>query len=112
MLVAVPLQLWALPGQPSVAEVHGLLAAHYRDQAFVSVAPLEESAALAELDPEGLNGSNDMRLHVFGNEAQGQALLAAVLDNLGKGASGAAVQNMNLMLGLEPTAGLDHRLAA
>ncbi len=112
MLVAVPLQLWALPGRPSVAQVHGLLSDHYRDQAFVSVAPLDECAAMAELDPESLNGSNDMRLFVFGNESQGQALLAAVLDNLGKGASGAAVQNMNLMLGLDPTAGLEHRLAA
>ncbi len=112
MMVQVPLQLWALPGEPGVADLHEVLAAHYRDQAFVSVAALEESADTAQLDPEALNGTNDMRLYVFGNQAQGQALLAAVLDNLGKGASGAAVQNMNLMLGLEPTAGLEPRLAA
>ena len=58
------------------------------------------------LDPEALNGTNSLKLYVFGDEAKGQARLVAVLDNLGKGASGAAVQNLNLMLGLEEDAGL------
>jgi N-acetyl-gamma-glutamyl-phosphate reductase len=112
MLVQVPLQLWALPGRPSPDDLHQALAEHYRGQDFVGVAAAEESAGLEGLDPEGLNGTNDMRLHVFGNGAGDQAVLAAVLDNLGKGASGAAVQNMNLMLGLDPQAGLAERLAA
>jgi len=112
MLVQVPLQLWALPGKPSADEIRGLLADHFAGQRFVSVASAEESAAREDLDPEGLNGTNDMRLYVFGNAAGDQAVLAAVLDNLGKGASGAAVQNMNLMLGLDPQAGLAERLAA
>jgi N-acetyl-gamma-glutamyl-phosphate reductase len=112
MLVQVPLQLWALPGRPSPDDLRQALAEHYRGQDFVGVAAAEESAGLEGLDPEGLNGTNDMRLHVFGNGAGDQAVLAAVLDNLGKGASGAAVQNMNLMLGLDPQAGLAERLAA
>lgn len=112
MLVQVPLQLWALPGKPSVDSLRDLLAAHYAGQDFVSVATTEETTAREDLDPEGLNGTNAMRLYVFGNAAGDQALLAAVLDNLGKGASGAAVQNMNLMLGLDPQAGLGERMAA
>ena len=58
------------------------------------------------LDPEAFNGTNEMKLWVFGDERAGQARLVAVLDNLGKGASGAAVQNLNLMLGLDEGAGL------
>jgi len=58
------------------------------------------------LDPEGLNGTNRMKLFVFANAETGQARLVALLDNLGKGASGAAVQNMNLALGLDEAAGL------
>ncbi len=112
MLVQVPLQLWALPGKPKPADLRAVLADHYAGESFVSVAPAEEGAALEGLDPEGLNGTNAMRLYVFGNAAGDQAVLAAVLDNLGKGASGAAVQNMNLMLGLDPQAGLAERLAA
>ena len=110
MIVQVPLQLWALPGSPKPRDIHAALADRYRDQRFVSVAPLAEGPS--ELDPESLNGSNDLRIFVFGNEDQEQVLLAAVLDNLGKGASGAAVQNMNLMLGLEAQAGLSERRAA
>ena len=56
--------------------------------------------------PERLNGTNRMKLYVFGIDMRGQARLVAVLDNLGKGASGAAVQNLNIMLGLPETAGL------
>ena len=112
MLVQVPLQLWALPGKPKPADLRAVLVEHFAGEAFVSVATAEEGAGLEGLDPEGLNGTNDMRLYVFGNAAGDQAVLAAVLDNLGKGASGAAVQNMNLMLGLDPQAGLAHRLAA
>ena len=60
----------------------------------------------AVLDPEALNGTNRMQLYVFGNDERQQVRLVALLDNLGKGASGAAVQNLNLMLGLPEGAGL------
>lgn len=112
MLVQVPLQLWALPGKPTPADLRQALIDHYAGQRFVTVATADECKGLEGLDPEGLNGTNDLRLYVFGNPAGEQAVLAAVLDNLGKGASGAAVQNMNLMLGLDPQAGLATRLAA
>lgn len=112
MMVQVPLQLWALPGKPEPARLRETLAEHYAGQDFVTVASAEDCAGLEDLDPEGLNGTNAMRLYVFGNPAGDRAVLAAVLDNLGKGASGAAVQNMNLMLGLDPQTGLDQRLAA
>ena len=104
MIVEVPLPLWALPGQPKLADLHDALAAAYEGERFVEVISLEDAAALKTLDPEGLNGTNNMRLYVFG--ADEQARLVALLDNLGKGASGAAVQNLNLMLGLDEGAGL------
>ncbi|HTI67400.1 MAG TPA: N-acetyl-gamma-glutamyl-phosphate reductase [Caulobacteraceae bacterium] len=106
MIVEVPLQLWALPGRPTLAAIQAALAAAYEGERFVEVASLEEAAALKGLDPEGLNGTNRLKLYVFGSEGHGQARLVALLDNLGKGASGAAVQNLNLMLGLEDGAGL------
>jgi N-acetyl-gamma-glutamyl-phosphate reductase len=106
MIVEIPLQLWALPGTPSLEQVHAALAVAYAGERFVEVASLEEAAAIRTMDPEGLNGTNSMRLCVFGNPADGQARLVALLDNLGKGASGAAVQSLNLMLGLDEAAGL------
>ncbi|MDB5474682.1 MAG: argC [Phenylobacterium sp.] len=117
MLVEVPLHLWALPGQPEAEDLRRALAAWYAGERFVEVASEAECAELAkaragaagyvaELDPEALNGTNRMKLFVFGNHQRGQARLVAVLDNLGKGASGACVQNLNLMLGLEEGAGL------
>ena len=106
MIVEVPLHLDALPGKPTLADIHAALAARYAGERFVAVASLEESAALAGLQPEALNGTNAMTLHVFGSEDVRQARLVALLDNLGKGASGAAVQNLNLMLGLDEAAGL------
>lgn len=117
MIVEVPLQLWALPKRPSGADLHATLIAAYAGERFVQVASGVECAELqttragaggynATLDPEALNGTNIVRLYVFANEATGQARLLAQLDNLGKGASGAAVQNLNLMLGLDEAAGL------
>jgi N-acetyl-gamma-glutamyl-phosphate reductase len=106
MIVEVPLQLWALPGKPSVAEIHRILEDAYSGQALVRVAGLQEAVELKTLDAEMLSGKNTMTLYVFGNEATQQARLVAVLDNLGKGAGGAAVQNLNLMLGLPETTGL------
>ncbi|MEP0707181.1 MAG: N-acetyl-gamma-glutamyl-phosphate reductase [Parvibaculum sp.] len=107
MIVEVPLQLWALPGEVSVTDIHETLAAFYDGQRFVSVAPYEEIAATAKLDPEQLNGTNEMKLFVFGNPATKQARLMALLDNLGKGASGQAVQCLNIMTGADEALGVN-----
>ncbi|MBI1188954.1 MAG: N-acetyl-gamma-glutamyl-phosphate reductase [Alphaproteobacteria bacterium] len=104
MIVEVPLPLWALPARPTLADVHGVLAAAYLNEYFIEVASLEEAREVKTLNPEALNGTNTMQLFVFGHDDQ--ARLVARLDNLGKGASGAAVQNLNIMLGLEEAAGL------
>jgi N-acetyl-gamma-glutamyl-phosphate reductase len=106
MLVEVPLQLGALPAKTSIEVIHGALVEAYAGQQFVEVADLETTEAMTGIDPEGLNGTNRMRLHVFGDRHGHQARLVALLDNLGKGASGAAVQNLNLMLGLDEATGL------
>jgi N-acetyl-gamma-glutamyl-phosphate reductase len=106
MIVEVPLQLAAIPGAPRIADVHAALARAYEGERFVEVVPLEDARAVETLDPEALNGTNSLRLFVFGGDDLGQARLVALLDNLGKGASGAAVQNLNLMLGLGEGAGL------
>jgi N-acetyl-gamma-glutamyl-phosphate reductase len=106
MIVEVPLQLWAMPGKPKLADLHAALTAAYDGEPFVEVVSLDEAAALKGLEPEDLNDTNRMRLFVVGSDALGQARLVAQLDNLGKGASGAAVQNMNIMLGLDEAAGL------
>jgi N-acetyl-gamma-glutamyl-phosphate reductase len=114
MIVSLPLQLWSLPGAPSPRQIHDALAAHYagKDGARgVCIAPLQDSAAVRDhLDPETLNGTDRLTIHVFANEAREQAVVCAVLDNLGKGAAGVAVQNLNLMLGLPETAGLDESI--
>jgi N-acetyl-gamma-glutamyl-phosphate reductase len=117
MIVQVPLQLWALPGKPSVADLHSALIAYYAGETFVEVASGQECLDLqktragaanyiAAMDPEALNGTNRMKLYVFGSETKQQVILTAVLDNLGKGASGAAVQNLNLTLGLPEGEGI------
>ncbi len=107
MIVQIPLQLNAMAQTPSPRNIHAALADHYPGCRYVQVAALADTAAMAKLEPEILNGTNELRLHVFGNEANGQAVLMAVLDNLGKGASGQAVQNMNLMLGMDEATGLE-----
>ena len=106
MIVEVPLQLWALPTKPLVAEIHGALEAAYREEKLIELESLEHTMQLKNLDAEGLKLTNRMKLFVFGNDKSGQVRLVALLDNLGKGASGAAVQNLNLMLGLPETTGL------
>ena len=106
MIVEVPLQLWALPGAPSGGDLRAALADTYRGRPFVEVASAAETASLKTLDAELLKNTNRMKLYVFANENTKQARLTAVLDNLGKGASGAAVQNLNVMLGLPETTGL------
>ena len=112
MIVQVPLHIYDLPGRPKASDLHGHLATHYQARRFVTVAPFVETLAMDHLDPEGLNGTNELKLFVFANEAEGQVVLAALLDNLGKGASGQAVQNMNLMLGLPEETGLAPEAAA
>jgi len=106
MIVEVPLQLRAMPGAPSVADVHSALAAAYAGSAIVDVAPLDQSAALGQVNLEHVGATDRLALFVFGNEETGQARLVAALDNLGKGAAGAAVQNLNILAGLPETAGL------
>lgn len=101
LLVSIPLQLEALPGRPAGRELSLALEEHYHGRQFVSVLPMAEPGGGAErLEAELLNGTNDMHLRVFTNEKRRQAVLVAKLDNLGKGAAGAAVQNLKLMLGL------------
>ena len=101
MLVQLPLHLDLLPGQPTAADLHNALAAHYAPSAaaggWVSVEPATDGG---KLDATALNDTNKLELRVFGNDNHQHAVLIARLDNLGKGASGAAVQNLQLMLGL------------
>ena len=101
MLVQLPLHLDSLPGQPKAADLHDALVKHYAASAaaggFVKVLPPTEDG---KLDATALNDTNLIELRVFANEAHRHAVLIARLDNLGKGASGAAVQNLKLMLGL------------
>jgi N-acetyl-gamma-glutamyl-phosphate reductase len=103
MLVSVPLHLDMLHGVPSAADLEACLRAAYAGSGWVRVEPAD---GRARLEPEALNGSNWLELRVFGKPGQGQAVLVARLDNLGKGASGAAVQNIGLMLGLDVAAAL------
>ncbi|MEP9374123.1 N-acetyl-gamma-glutamyl-phosphate reductase [Mesorhizobium sp. KR1-2] len=102
MITVVPLQLGMLPKVPTGAELHAAIADHYAGLkgGVVEVAPLIDFERNADIQPEIFNGTNKMKLYVSANDARGQALLIAVYDNLGKGASGAAVQNLDLMLGL------------
>ena len=97
MLVQLPLHLDLLPGQPTAAQLHAALAKHYAGSEWVTV---ETPPPSGKLDALALTDSNKMELRVFGNENYRHAVLVARLDNLGKGASGAAVQNLTLMLGL------------
>ncbi|RWQ12824.1 N-acetyl-gamma-glutamyl-phosphate reductase [Mesorhizobium sp.] len=103
MITVVPLQLGGLDYVPTGAELHAAVADHFAaiDGGVVEVAPYAHLERVPEIDPEIYNGTNRMMLHVFANDDRAQALLFAVYDNLGKGASGAAVQNMDLMLGLK-----------
>jgi N-acetyl-gamma-glutamyl-phosphate reductase len=101
MLVSVPLHLDTLPGKPSAADVEAVLAERYADCELVRVVPTASEGKRAErIEPEALNDTDLLELRIFANDAHRHALLVARLDNLGKGASGAAVQNAKLMLGL------------
>src|ERR1700730_10802872 len=98
MLVCVPLYLDDLPGRPSGADLREALRAFYEGSEHVAVTVSNEQG---KLEPEALNGTNRLDLYVWANEARRHAVLVARLDNLGKGASGAAVQNLRLMLDLD-----------
>ncbi|WP_210485440.1 N-acetyl-gamma-glutamyl-phosphate reductase [Microvirga antarctica] len=101
MLVSIPLHLETLPGNPTARDLEAALTAYYAHGGTVSVVPTASGGKLLErLEPEGLNDTDGMELRVFSHEAYHHAVLVARLDNLGKGASGAAVQNIRLMLGL------------
>jgi N-acetyl-gamma-glutamyl-phosphate reductase len=106
MLVSVGLMSRLLPGRTTPADVHRALSEHYAGERFVRVLPLDLAACTEDgfLSPVACNGTNRLDLAVFGTDEQ--ILVIARLDNLGKGASGAAVQAMNLMLGRDEGAGL------
>jgi N-acetyl-gamma-glutamyl-phosphate reductase len=109
MILEVPLPLHSLPAKPGLGDLHAALADAYDGEHFIEVATPAEASSVCTLAPESLKGTNKMKLYVFGSEKLGQARLVAVLDNLGKGASGAVVQNLNLMLGFAEATGLENQ---
>jgi N-acetyl-gamma-glutamyl-phosphate reductase len=102
MLVSVPLYLDDLPGSPTGADLREVLRVFYEGSEHVAVAA---GNGTGKLEPEALNGTDRLDLYVWANESRRQAVLVAQLDNLGKGASGAAVQNLRLILDLDPRPG-------
>lgn len=106
MLVEIPLQLWALPSNPTPQMIHSALADAYRNEPLIQVAPLATAAAMKTLDAEELKNTDRLKLYIFANDSRRQARIVASLDNLGKGAAGACVQNLNVMLGRAETMGL------
>jgi N-acetyl-gamma-glutamyl-phosphate reductase len=114
MVVSIPLHYSWLAPDTTGAKMHEALSKHYEGSSFITVMPLGEEnikeAGLLErgafLRPDTLANTNKMELFVFANDEAGTAILCARLDNLGKGASGAACQNLNIALGLDETTGL------
>ena len=109
MLVQIPLPLYALQNKPSGELIHQTLKEYYQNEKYVSVAPINDDSSLRKgkfLDVQAANNTNLVQVFVFANDQTKEALLVARLDNLGKGASGAAVQNLNIMLGLDENLGL------
>lgn len=98
IVLTIPLLLRQLRKGTTTAPLHACLAQHYRHTPHVEVMDLAPTQSAQFLDPQALNGTNQLRLGVFGNDPHGQVLLTAVFDNLGKGAAGAAVQNLDLMI--------------
>ena len=98
MLVSIPLHYDLLNDGASTDKLHGALEAYYANSKLVHVLP---PTANARIEPEALNNTDLLELRVYGNDGHGQAVLVARLDNLGKGASGAAVQNLKLMMGID-----------
>jgi N-acetyl-gamma-glutamyl-phosphate reductase len=112
MMGCVPVFAELLTRKVKGQDIRDCLSLAYANQPFIEVAAFEALERGAHISPEVLNNTNRMRLHVFANDARGQVLLMAIYDNLGKGASGAAVQNLNLMIGAEETLGTDLPQAA
>lgn len=109
MLVQVPLPLGILDNPPSGEVIYEAIANYYQSEKFVQVAPYQDSTLLRDgtfLDAIAMNGTNIVQVFVFANDTTKEALLVARLDNLGKGASGAAIQNLNIMLGFPEELGL------
>ena len=107
MIVQIPLQLRTLVEKPNYAAIYEVIKLTYKASRFVNVVkPQELSKHTDFLDPEELNNTNYLRVSVFGNPTNQQVVLVAQLDNLGKGAAGQAVQNLNLMLGISEARGL------
>ncbi len=109
MLVQVPLPLGSLDNPPSGEVIHQTIVNYYQSEKFVQVAPYQDSTLLRDgifLDAIAMNGTNIVQVFVFANDTTKEALLVARLDNLGKGASGAAIQNLNIMLGFPEELGL------
>jgi N-acetyl-gamma-glutamyl-phosphate reductase len=101
MLVSVPLHLDTLTGKPKIADLEAALRKHFAGASLVKVVAQDDpSSKGGRLEAESLNGTDILELRVFGSDALGHAVLVAKLDNLGKGASGAAVQSIGLMLGV------------
>ena len=107
MIVQLPIQLWSLPGKPKAQDLLSVLKKHYRNQPLITVVERKDTEKIKNIQPEALNGTNELKLYVFTNNYdkfsvdEGQVVIMALLDNLGKGASGQAVQNMDLMLNLK-----------
>ena len=106
MLVHVPLALWALPEAPTPQALREIYRVHYAGERFVTLADAAADSAPGKLDPESLNDSNELRLHILHDADNGHAVIVGQLDNLGKGASGQAVQTLNLLLGCDEARGL------
>lgn len=106
MLVEVPLQLWSFPGSVNPSMVHEIYMDAYHGEALIEVASQEEVEAKKTLDAEELKNTNRMKIYVFSSESRNQARIVAVLDNLGKGAAGSMVQNLNIMTRAKETLGL------
>ena len=98
MLVSVPFHLDSLTGKPKAKDLEAALTKWFSGQALVEVLAIGSGPDAGKLEPEALNDTDRLELRVFANEKHRHAVLVARLDNLGKGASGAAVQNIQLML--------------
>ena len=107
MMGCVPLFLKGMKKGTTAAKIHKTLSSYFAKSKFVSVAPLESIERSPILDPQSLNNTNQMRLYVLANEQRGQVLIMSIFDNLGKGASGAAVQNLNIMIGADEALAVD-----
>ena len=109
MIVQVPLFLGAIAGKPRIDLIIDKLQEHYKNRPFISVNECSKHRNISTMNPEICNGTNEIKIFVCSNEHKNQAVLFGILDNLGKGASGQALQNLNLMLGLDESYGLNHK---